>query len=104
MMGCSSVESLDYSDLEGATHVADLNCDSLPFAMIGRFDVCLTAERSTPVPNALHTALDHAKEGDWQCFSRRHRTALIMASIHYLLVDGLRLEAVYLGRCSVDPR
>lgn len=115
MMGFSSVESLDYSDYEGATHVVDLNRDNLPPDLIGRFDVVLdsgTIEHVFHVPNALRNALNRAKEGGRVIFlspsSNHVDHGFYMFSptlfMDYLLANGLRVETFYLVRYSVDSR
>jgi hypothetical protein len=62
-LGFAAVESVDYSDFEGATHVADLN-RPLPADLVGRFDVVLdsgTLEHVFNFPVALKNLVDMAR-------------------------------------------
>jgi SAM-dependent methyltransferase len=115
MMGFDSVESLDYSDFEGATHVVDLNSDGLPPDLIGRFDVVLdsgTIEHVFHIPNALRNALSLAKEGGRVIFispsSNHVDHGFYMFSptlfMDYMLANGLRVETCYFIRYSPDTR
>ena len=66
MMGFEAIETLDYSDFEGADHVVDLNHDGLPEGLHGKFDVVLdsgTLEHVFHVPNALKNFIDLVKVG-----------------------------------------
>lgn len=66
MMGFESVETLDYSDFEGADNVVDLNHDGLPEHLQGKFDVVLdsgTLEHVFHVPNALKNIISLVKIG-----------------------------------------
>lgn len=66
MMGFDSIETLDYSDFEGADHVVDLNHDGLPEHLRGKFDVVLdsgTLEHVFHVPNAMKNIISLAKVG-----------------------------------------
>lgn len=65
-MGFDSVESLDYSDFEGATHLIDLNKDSLPNHMTEAYDVVIdsgTLEHVFNFPNALKNVSGMLKVG-----------------------------------------
>ena len=65
-MGFEAVESLDYSDFEGATHVVDLNKDGLPPGLDQKFDVLLdsgTLEHVFHIPNALKNIVSLVKVG-----------------------------------------
>lgn len=64
-LGFDSVESIDYSDFEGATHVADLN-QEIPDHLKNRFDVVLdggTLEHVFNLPQALKNACAMVKIG-----------------------------------------
>lgn len=66
MMGFDSIETLDYSDFEGADHVVDLNHDGLPEDLRGKFDVVLdsgTLEHVFHVPNAMKNIISLVKVG-----------------------------------------
>jgi SAM-dependent methyltransferase len=115
MMGFATVESLDYSDFEGATHVVDLNSDGLSSDLIGQFDVVLdsgTIEHVFHVPNALKNALSLAKEGGRVIFlspsSNHVDHGFYMFSptlfMDYLLANGLHIETCYFIRYSPDGR
>jgi SAM-dependent methyltransferase len=115
MMGFAAVESLDYSDFEGATHVVDLNSDNLSPSLIGQFDVVLdsgTIEHVFHVPNALKNALSLAKEGGRVIFlspsSNHVDHGFYMYSptlfMDYLTANGLRIETCYFIRYSPDGR
>jgi SAM-dependent methyltransferase len=65
--GAESVESIDYSHFEGATHVVDLNGD-LPASLVGRYDSiidCGTMEHVFDVARAISNILRLAKPGGW---------------------------------------
>ncbi len=113
MMGFAAVESLDYSDFEGATHVVDLNSDGLSPNLFGQFEVVLdsgTIEHVFHVPNALKNALSLAKEGGRVIFlspsSNHVDHGFYMFSptlfMDYLLANGLRIETCYFIRYSPD--
>jgi SAM-dependent methyltransferase len=115
MMGFAAVESLDYSDYEGATHVVDLNSDNLSPDLVGQFDVVLdsgTIEHVFHVPNALKNTLSLAKEGGRVIFlspsSNHVDHGFYMYSptlfVDYLLANGLRIETCYFIRCSPNGR
>jgi hypothetical protein len=114
-MGFAAVESLDYSDFEGATHVVDLNSDNLSPSLIGQFDVVLdsgTIEHVFHVPNALKNALSLAKEGGRVIFlspsSNHVDHGFYMYSptlfMDYLTANGWRIETCYFIRYSPDRR
>ncbi len=66
MMGFEAIETLDYSDFEGADHVVDLNQEGLPEDLRGNFDVVLdsgTLEHVFHVPNALKNIVSLVKVG-----------------------------------------
>lgn len=66
MMGFDSIETLDYSDFEGADHVVDLNHDGLPEHLRGKFDVVLdsgTLEHVFHVPNAMKNIISLVNVG-----------------------------------------
>ena len=66
MMGFADIETLDYSDFEGADHVVDLNHDGLPEYLHGKFDVVLdsgTLEHVFHVPNAMKNIASLVKVG-----------------------------------------
>ncbi len=66
MMGFEAIETLDYSDFEGADHVVDLNQERLPEDLRGKFDVVLdsgTLEHVFHVPNALKNIVSLVKVG-----------------------------------------
>ena len=115
MMGFATVESFNYSDYEGATHVVDFNNDNLPRSLVGQFDVVLdsgTIEHVFHVPNALKNTLSLAKEGGRVIFlspsSNHVDHGFYMYSptlfVDYLLANGLRIETCYFIRCSSDGR
>jgi SAM-dependent methyltransferase len=115
MMGFTSVESLDNSDFEGATHIVDLNRDGLPRELVGKFDLmldCGTIEHVFHVPNALKNALSLVKEGGRIIFlspsSNHVDHGFYMFSptffMDYLLANGLSIETYYLIRRSVNSR
>jgi SAM-dependent methyltransferase len=114
-MGFASVESIDYSDFEGATHVLDLNSDEISPALIGQFDVVLdsgTIEHVFHVPNALKNVLTLTKEGGRVIFlspsSNHVDHGFYMFSptlfMDYLLTNGLRIEKLYFIRYSSSAR
>jgi SAM-dependent methyltransferase len=115
MMGFTSVESLDYSDFENATHIVDLNRDGLPRELVGKFDVVLesgTIEHVFHVPNALKNALSLVKEGGRIIFlspsSNYVDHGFYMFSptlfMDYLLTNGLSIETCYFIRVSLNSR
>jgi SAM-dependent methyltransferase len=115
MMGFASVESIDYSDFEGATHCLDLNADQIPAALAGRFDVVLdsgTIEHVFHIPNALKNVLALAKEGGRVIFlspsSNHVDHGFYMFSptlfMDYLVTNGLRIEKLYFIRYSSSAR
>jgi SAM-dependent methyltransferase len=115
MMGFASVESLDKSDFENATHIVDLNLDGLPRELIGKFDVALdygTLEHVFHIPNALKNVLDLVKEGGRIIFlspsSNHVDHGFYMFSptlfMDYLLANGLSIETCYLLRYSLNSR
>ena len=66
MMGFDAIQTLDYSDFEGADHVVDLNHDGLPEGLQGQFDVVLdsgTLEHVFHVPNAMKNIISLVKVG-----------------------------------------
>lgn len=114
LMGFEAVESLDYSDFEGATHVVDLNWRELPAGLKGRFDTVLdsgTLEHVFHVPNALANILDLVKIGGRVIFlapsSNHVDHGFYMFSPtffrDYFLANGLRLETIYMVRYATDP-
>jgi len=115
MMGFASVESIDYSDFEGATHILDLNADEISPALVGRFDVVLdsgTIEHVFHVPNALKNVLTLAKEGGRVIFlspsSNHVDHGFYMFSptlfMDYLVTNGLRIEKLYFIRYASSGR
>jgi SAM-dependent methyltransferase len=115
MMGFTAVESLDFSNYEGATHVVDLNSDGLSPNLIGQYDLVLdsgTIEHVFHVPNALKNALSLAKEGGRVIFlspsSNHVDHGFYMFSptlfMDYLLANGLHIETCYFIRYSPDGR
>jgi SAM-dependent methyltransferase len=115
LMGFDHVDSLDYSDFEGATHVVDLNWDSLPGDLEGQYDTVLdsgTIEHVFHIPNALANAVRLAKVGGRIIFlspSANHVDhGFYMFSptlFHdYCLANGVRIEKIYVVRYSVNPK
>jgi SAM-dependent methyltransferase len=109
MMGFDSVESIDYSDFEGATHILDLNTDEMRPALVAQFDVVLdsgTIEHVFHIPNALKNVLTLAKEGGRVIFlspsSNHVDHGFYMFSptlfMDYLVTNGLRIETLYFIR------
>lgn len=114
LMGFGTVESLDYSDFEGATHVIDLNSPGLPADLAGQFDSVLdsgTLEHVFHIPNALANILSLAKIGGRVIFlapsSNHVDHGFYMFSptffYDYLLANGLRLETIYMVRYAANP-
>ncbi|MGE3622610.1 MAG: hypothetical protein AB7H77_01870 [Bdellovibrionales bacterium] len=112
-MGFDRVESLDYSDFEGATHVVDLNKDLLPPGLSGGFDVVLdsgTLEHVFHLPNAIKNTLSLLKIGGRMIFltpSSNHLDhGFYMFSptlfADYFAANGFRIEALYVVRYSGD--
>src|SRR5438094_5345780 len=115
MMGFAAVESIDYSDFEGATHILDLNTDEISPALVGRFDVVLdsgTIEHVFHIPNALKNVLTLAKEGGRIIFlspsSNHVDHGFYMFSptlfMDYLVTNGLRIEKLYFIRYASSTR
>ena len=115
MMGFAAVESIDYSDFEGATHILDLNTDEISPALVGRFDVVLdsgTIEHVFHIPNALKNVLTLAKEGGRVVFlspsSNHVDHGFYMFSptlfMDYLVTNGLRIEKLYFIRYAASTR
>jgi len=112
-MGFERVESLDYSDFEGATHVVDLNKDSIPQDLVGAFDAVLdsgTLEHVFHLPNALKNTLSLLKVGGRMIFlspSSNHLDhGFYMFSptlfADYFAANGFRIETIYVVRYSGD--
>ena len=115
MMGFTSVESIDYSDFEGATHILDLNTDEISPALVGRFDVVLdsgTIEHVFHIPNALKNVLTLTREGGRVIFlspsSNHVDHGFYMFSptlfMDYLVTNGLRIEKLYFIRYASNSR
>jgi len=113
MMGFASVESLDYSDFEGATHIVDLNTDEISPALVGQFDVVLdsgTIEHVFHIPNALKNVLTLTREGGRVIFlspsSNHVDHGFYMFSptlfMDYLVTNGLRIEKLYFIRYAAS--
>jgi SAM-dependent methyltransferase len=65
-VGFQQSETMDYSDFEEADHLFDLNSDTLPEHLLGRFDVIIdggTIEHVFHVPNALKNVHKMLKVG-----------------------------------------
>lgn len=108
-MGFDLVESLDYSDYEGATHVIDLNQPTIPEALCGRYDVLLdsgTIEHVFHIPNVLANIYGLVKVGGRIIFiapSSNHMDhGFYMFSptffYDYYLANGFKIEAIYVVR------
>jgi SAM-dependent methyltransferase len=115
MMGFTSVESLDKSDFENATHIVDLNRDGLPRELVGKFDLVLdsgTIEHVFHIPNALKNALSLVKEGGRIIFlspsSNHVDHGFYMFSptlfMDYLFANSLSIETCYFIRYSLNAR
>jgi SAM-dependent methyltransferase len=66
MLGFEALETMDYSDFEGADHVVDLNHDGLPEQLREKFDVVLdsgTLEHVFHVPNVMKNIISLVKVG-----------------------------------------
>lgn len=114
-MGFDAVESLDYSDFEGANHVIDLNQDGVPPHLEQKYDVLLdsgTLEHVFHLPNALKNACSMVKEGG-------RLMILTPASNHvdhgfymfsptlfydYFMANGFAIETIYLVAYTKNPR
>jgi hypothetical protein len=114
-LGFDSLESIDCSDYEAATHVIDLNAGTLPDTLRGRFDTVLdsgTLEHVFHVPNALKAVIDLAKVGGRVMLlspsSNHFDHGFYMFSptlFHdYFSANGLRIETSYVVRYSPNPR
>jgi SAM-dependent methyltransferase len=112
-MGFEGVESMDYSDFEGATHVVDLNKDSISRNLVGAFDVVLdsgTLEHIFHLPNAIKNTLSLLKVGGRMIFlspSSNHLDhGFYMFSptlfADYFAANGFRIETLYVIRYSGD--
>lgn len=110
-MGFDAVESLDYSDFEGATHIIDLNKESIPSNLVEAYDVVLdsgTLEHIFHFPNALKNTLSLLKVGGRMIFltpSSNHLDhGFYMFSptlfADYFAVNGFRIETIYVVRYS----
>jgi SAM-dependent methyltransferase len=115
MMGFSGVESIDNDDYENATHILDLNQNSMPPQILGQFDVVLdggTLEHVFHVPNALRNALSLLKPGGRIIFlspSTNHVDhGFYMFSptlfMDYLLTNGFSIQTFYFIRYSLNSR
>lgn len=66
LLGFEQIESLDYSDYEGANHIADLNSDRMPNHLLGAFDFIVdggTLEHVFHVPNVLKNIFSMLRTG-----------------------------------------
>lgn len=115
MMGFSGVESFDNDDYEKATHILDLNQNSMPQEILGQFDVVLdggTLEHVFHVPNAMRNALSLLKPGGRIIFlspSTNHVDhGFYMFSptlfMDYLLTNGFSIQTFYFIRYSLNSR
>src|SRR6185437_8779109 len=115
MMGFSGVESIDNDDYENATHILDLNQNSMRPQILGQFDVVLdggTLEHVFHVPNALRNALSLLKPGGRIIFlspSTNHVDhGFYMFSptlfMDYLLTNGFSIQTFYFIRYSLNSR
>lgn len=107
--GFETVESLDYSDYEGADQIIDLNSGTLPDHLRERYDVLLdsgTIEHVFHVPNALTNIHNMVKTGGRIIFiapsSNHMEHGFYMFSptfFHdYYRANGLNIEALYVIR------
>jgi hypothetical protein len=112
-MGFESVESLDYSDFEGATHILDLNKPSIPEHLTGAYDVVLdsgTLEHIFHFPNAIKNTLSLLKVGGRIIFlspsSNHVDHGFYMFSptlfADYFAANGFQINTLYLVRYSGD--
>lgn len=112
-LGFSSVESLDYSDFEGATHIVDLN-QPIPEHLKGRYDVVLdsgTMEHVFHLPNALKNAVDLAKVGGRVIISAPssnymdHGFYMFSPTLFmdFFMANELKVERFCIARFSSDP-
>ena len=112
-MGFDEVESLDYSNFEGATRVVDLNRGNLPDGLAGAYDVVFdsgTLEHVFHVPNALRNIASLARTGGRVIFlspSSNHLDhGFYMFSptlfYDYFRVNGFRIETCYVVRYFLD--
>ncbi len=66
LLGFSNVESMDYSDYEGADHIVDLNNARMPDNFIGMFDFIVdggTIEHVFHLPNVLNNIFSMLRVG-----------------------------------------
>jgi hypothetical protein len=109
LMGFDAVHSFDYSDYEGATHIIDLNADTLPDKVDGGYDVVLdsgTIEHVFHVPNALKNIFHLAKVGGRIIFlspaSNHMDHGFYMFSptffFDYYAANGFIIETMYVVR------
>jgi SAM-dependent methyltransferase len=66
MLGFDELESMDYSDFEGADHIVDLNQDGLPEELRQKFDIVLdsgTIEHVFHIPNVMKNVVSLVKVG-----------------------------------------
>jgi len=112
-MGFDTVESLDYSDYEGATHVLDLNQPTIPDGLRERYDVLLdsgTIEHVFHIPNVLANIHNLIKVGGRVIFiapSSNHLDhGFYMFSptffYDYYRANGFKIEAIYVVRYHPD--
>lgn len=113
-LGFATIESIDYSDYEGATHVFDLNQPDLPDTLKAHYDVVLdsgTLEHVFHVPNALTNIGAMTKIGGriiLQTPSSNHFDhGFYMFSptlfFDYFTANRFKIESFYIIRYSPDP-
>lgn len=113
-MGFDAVESLDYSDFEGATHVIDLNQAGVAPHLEQRYDVLLdsgTLEHVFHFPNALRNACSMVKEGGRVMILSPasndvdHGFYMFSPTAYhdYFMANGFSIETLYLIAYTKNP-
>jgi hypothetical protein len=113
-LGFERLESIDYSDYEGATHVLDLNAPQLPDELKGRFDTLYdsgTLEHVFHIPNAMKNIFDMAKVGGRIAFlspssnHMDHGFYMFSPTFFYdwFCANKFRIETLYVIRYRPDP-